>query len=450
MKKRPIYIILILALSILGFGCQDDFLEEKPRKSLLVPQTLADYQALLGNGFQLMNTSPYHTVLSDGDFTLTDAFLANQNQLNRSTYLWSSDEQRTFPGWDTPYKQIFTANVVLDGLMKMDEATMQTATYDQLKGGALFYRSLAFYNLAQQFSTAYDPKGANNGPGIVLPLRADINQTLPRASIRQTYDQIIGDLKLASELLENEPVYLSRPSKAAAFALLSRVYLAMQDYPESLSYAELCLKLKSELLDYNTLSTTANAPFPLPFSVPNPEILYFSEMPTSLLGNPAVRVDSDLFDQYQKGDLRKVLYFSGSQNFKGSYTGTLYPFSGISVDEVYLNKAECLARLQQMGPAMDVLNKLLQKRWRMGDFKAVSAATEQQAVSLILAERRKQLIGRGLRWTDLKRLNQDPEYAVTLSRTIAGEKITLLPNASQYQFKIPQDQISFGTVEQNP
>jgi hypothetical protein len=450
MKKRSIYIVMICALSILQAGCQDDFLEEKPRKSLLVPQTLADYQALLDNGLQLMNSAPYHTILSDGDFILADAFLANQNQLNRSTYMWSKEEQHSLPGWDTPYKQIFTANVVLDGLTKMDEASTQNAAYKQLKGGALFYRSLAFYHLAQQFSKAYNPQGDNSAAGIVLPLRADVNQKLPRAMISKTYDQITGDLQLAAGLLQSEPAYLSRPGKAAAFALLSRVYLAMQDYAQSLSFAEQCLSLKDGLLDYNTLAPSASAPFPLPFSTVNPEILFFSEMSTSLLGNPAVRVDSSLFKSYQQGDLRKTLYFSAAQNFKGNYTGTLYPFSGISTDEVYLNKAECLARLGQTSLAMDVLNKLLEKRWTKKDFKAVSASTAEQAIKLVLDERRKELVGRGIRWTDLKRLNQDPKYAVTLARNIAGEKITLLPNASQYQFKIPQDQISFGTVEQNP
>ena len=450
MKKGRIYLLMICAFSILQVACQDDFLERKPRKSLLVPQTLADYQALLDNGLQLMNSSPYHTVLSDGDFTLTDAFLANQNQLNRSTYMWSPDEQRSFPGWDTPYKQIFTANVVLDGLMKMDEISSETAAYKQLKGVALFYRAMAFYHLAQQFSKAYNPQGDNSSAGIVLPLRADVNQTLPRATTAQTYDQITGDLKLAAQLLESEPAYLSRPGKAATFALLSRVYLAMQDYAQSLYFAELCLSLKDGLLDYNTLAPSASAPFPLPFSAVNPEILFFSEMSTSLLGNPAVGVDSTLFKSYQDGDLRKTLYFSAARNFKGSYTGTLYPFSGLGTDEVYLNKAECLARLGQTSLAMDVLNRLLEKRWTKKDFRAVSANTAEQAIKLVLDERRKELVGRGVRWTDLKRLNQDPKHAVTLSRNIAGEKITLLPNASQYQFKIPQDQTSFGTVEQNP
>ncbi|MBE9462123.1 RagB/SusD family nutrient uptake outer membrane protein [Dyadobacter subterraneus] len=450
MKAKYFYLLLILVLGGTLPGCESDFLDEKPRKSLLVPTSLEDFQALLDNGLQLMNTVPYHTLLADGDFKLTDAYYLSQSQLNRDTYSWSDQAQRTLPGWDTPYKQIFNCNVALDGLSQLGKDQQQSQDYAQLKAAALFYRASAFYQLALQFAPGYIAGGENSAPGIVLPLRADVDQQLGRSTVKETYDRILADLTLAESSLPAVAAYLSRPGKPAALALLARVYLTMQDYSQALSYAEQCLGLKGGLLDYNTLTATSAAPFPLAFNQGNTELLVFSEMRSSLLGNAAITVDSSLYNSYQPGDLRKVLYFNSSRNFKGSYTGTLYPFAGLATDEVYLVKAECQARLGKTDQAMQTLNALLEKRWAKKDFKPLSAASARQALEIILLERRKELLGRGIRWADLKRLNQDPAFAVTLSRTISGKNYVLAPGSQRYQFKIPEDQVSFGVVAQNP
>ena len=47
---------------------------------------------------------------------------------------------------------------------------------------------------------------------------------------KETYDQIISDLETSIALLPNEVPLKTRPSKAAAEALLSRTYLHMAEY----------------------------------------------------------------------------------------------------------------------------------------------------------------------------------------------------------------------------
>ncbi len=52
--------------------------------------------------------------------------------------------------------------------------------------------------------------------------------------------------------------------------------------------------------------------------------------------------------------------------------------------------------------------------------------TAQEALAMILAERKKELVARNLRWSDLRRLNNDPAFQVTLKQVI-GQKEYMLP-----------------------
>ena len=100
--------------------------------------------------------------------------------------------------------------------------------------------------------------------------------------------------------------------------------------------------------------------------------------------------------------------------------------------------------------AIQDLNALLAKRWKSGSFVPVTAMTSEDALKIILEERRKELVFRGLRWSDLKRLNKEPRFAVTLEKTIAGKEYVLPPNDNRYVFPIPSAVIQMSGIEQNP
>ena len=150
---------------------------------------------------------------------------------------------------------------------------------------------------------------------------------------------------------------------------------------------------------------------------------------------------------YAPGDLRKSIFFkaSGSSGtFKGNYSGIVAIFGGLATDELYLVRAECAARQGQTAAAMADLNTLLAKRWKTGTFVPLSAPDAATALAIILAERRKELVGRNLRWTDLRRLNN-----VSLVRTLNGTTYTLAPGSPRYTYPLPADEISLGGLQQN-
>jgi hypothetical protein len=214
--------------------------------------------------------------------------------------------------------------------------------------------------------------------------------------------------------------------------------------------------LYSTLTDYNTVPTGTN----FPFTVFEPEVIFQSSFLTSStqilveLFYPRCVVDSVLYSSYAPNDLRGRIFYRinsvGAPNIRGSYTGNFYPFSGLATDEVYLVRAECLARAGQKDSALTDLNLLLKNRWlNDGSFAPVVAASSVAALDSILVERRKELAFRGLRWTDLRRLNKEGA-AIQLTRLLFGQTYKLLPNSPLYVLPIPPDVISLGEIQQNP
>src|SRR3546814_18218946 len=81
----------------------------------------------------------------------------------------------------------------------------------------------------------------------------------------------------------------------------------------------------------------------------------------------------------------------GTMSFRGSYHQSSVPFSGLATAEVYLIRAECYARTGNVAAAMEDVNTLLEKRWKAGTYFPFSAHTAEEALSLLLNERRTEL-----------------------------------------------------------
>jgi starch-binding outer membrane protein, SusD/RagB family len=228
------------------------------------------------------------------------------------------------------------------------------------------------------------------------------------------------------------------------------VYLSMRDYDKAGTYADSSLKLYNTLIDYNTRDATSSRPFtPL-----NAETMYQSKfVETNVLKGVSgfAAVDSTLFKTYALNDLRRTLLFwtsLGKLGFRGSYTGLVTAFSGLATDETYLIRAECRARAGEVTSAMQDLNTLLIKRWKTGTFIPYTASTSKEALDTILLERRKEMPCRGVRWTDIRRLNLD-DAKIKPKRTVNNQEYELLPNSLKYALYIPPDAAIMGGYEQN-
>ena len=459
-------LLLWLLLPLLLAACTKHFLEAKPSTNLLVPSTVSDFQSLLDNT-TVFNLVPTLGEASCDDYYFPLGFWQGLDTREKNAYVWAVDifdGQGDQQDWNTPYRQVFYANVVLDGLGNQPEAD-SLAQWNNVKGEALFSRAFAFYNLSQIFAPAYGTVSDTAHLGIALRLHSDISIPSTRSTVPQTYQQIINDLDSAERylpaLLPNLNSYRNRPVKVCAQALLARVYLSMRNYLQAKTYADSALKYYDSLIDYNTISPLTIL---LPFTPLNNETIYqagflgpnqpgFPPYQTYLVGgfDPNTRVDSGLYQSYDTNDLRRVIYFRykphDSTYFKGSYTGTFYPFGGLAIDELYLIRAEGAARMGDLITPANDINMLLSKRWVSGTFPGYSFTTMDQALDTVLLERRKELVFRGLRWTDLRRLNAD-NAGIELKRVLDTTYI-LHPNSSLYTLPLPPDVINLSTMQQN-
>jgi hypothetical protein len=296
----------------------------------------------------------------------------------------------------------------------------------------------------------YNKSSAETSPGIALRLSSDATKATKRTTVEKSWQQVISDLKTAAHLLPVTNFPLTRPSRVAALAWLANVNLNMSQFEQAEKYADSCLRLDSTLMDFNSLSATNT----FSFSRFNPEVIFQSVINyPGTLTYTHYTLDSVLYASYDTNDLRRSLYFRsngpGTVGFTGSYDGSKEPFNGIATDEVYLVKAECAARNGHADVAMNFLNKLLVKRYVSGTFIPLTAASADEALQIVLNERRKELILRGRRWFDLRRLNQEERFAKVLVRMENGTSYTLPPNDSRYTFQIPEAVLSTTGIEPN-
>jgi starch-binding outer membrane protein, SusD/RagB family len=460
--KSLYFIRLFLILLLVGLaagGCRKTFLAQKPSTNLLVPNSLTVLQELLDNSL-VMNVTPALGEVSADNYYLLYATWEALDIKENNAYIWAPDlydGQGLVSDWDIPYQQVFYANTVLQALPGIQPDSTDQAEWNMLEGWALFCRAYAFFNIAELFAQPYDSLTAATDLGIPIRLSPDINVKTTRSSLQASYVQILSDLQEAEGFLpaaipaEN----LNRPSRLAAQALFARIYLSVGDYKDAGLYADSVLQTYSFLLDYNTVS-----PGIIPIGDTMPEILYQSNLPQPGNGNTleglicnGCIIDSNLLSSYAPNDLRPSVYYfqqgSGLFTLKGSYSGTLFPFSGLATDELYLIRAECSARAGDTTSALNDLNSLLAHRWVTGTFTPYPIQSAAEALDTILVERRKELAFRGIRWSDLRRLNKEG-WNITLTRDLNGQIYTLAPNSELYTLPIPPDVIEFSGIQNNP
>lgn len=446
------FFLLIITI-IFQMGCKK-FLEEIPDKTLTVPKNLDELQAVLDNENNNLSYPIAAELAADNiSFTLDDwNYMFFED--DRNIYIWepSTDLIRD---WDPAYKTVFMANVVLSEIDKLEISEGQRDKYNSIKGSALFFRSFTFLELAQVFAPPYSSANASLPYGIPLKMSPGIDDKTVRSTIKDTYEKIVADLKESCWLLPASISYKSRPSRTAAYALLARTLLLMNDYVNAGKYADSCLQLYNDLLDYND-PTNVNLTGRLSFKRFNDEVIFNATTRdiTELLRS---KVNLSLVAQYQDHDLRKQVFFTespdGNFQFKGSYDGSSCSkfFCGLSTNEMFLVRAEAKARESLLKEALEDLNILLSKRWVTGTFVPYTTANVADPLRLILEERRKELCFRpSLRWGDLRRLNLQPGFEATIVKQLDGQTFSLPPNDKRYTFLIPEDVIARSGIGQNP
>lgn len=426
------------------------YLDAKPDQTIATPSTIEDLEGILNNYNFINARYPSASEVSADNFYLTTEDWSTMIDPQRNFYTWQKYDN-IGGDYTAPYSAIEYANIILDALPNI--SSPDASRKNVVQGNALFIRASYHYALAQLFAKAYDKNTAGTDLGIAIRLTSDIAVKPVRSTVLETYASILKDLQKSASLLPTNPDVKYRASKASAYGMLARVYLSMSDYGNAGLYADSALNIYNKLINYNTISTTSAIPFPQ-F---NDEVIYDARTsaPQALTSSKA-RMDTVLYNSYASGDLRKTIFFKtnadGSHAFKGNYTGlnNASLFTGIATNELYLIKAEAAVRNGKVDIASQSINALLSTRWIQGTYIPYTVTDPAQLLTYILQERRKELLFRTLRWTDLRRLNKESMHSVILTRNVNDSLFTLEPQSLRYVFEIDQSAVHYSGLQQNP
>lgn len=513
MKIRNLLILCSYAIGgLAGLNSCDDFLDEPTSKTNNIEiKSVDQIEALFGNVTNFYQETSGTSCYSTDDYALKkDMYDASSKAYSIAAVqfaTWDIETVKTNSlnnDWRKEYQKIFYANMVLNDIGKLSGSKEQK---EELTAEAHLIRAYAYISLSNTYCLPYCEKNKQE-MGLPLKQAVDFEEVSSRSTLEETHALIVKDLEAAAaikrKLKNGERTRSWRASSGAVNAVSARYWLMRNDYAKALEFAERALTEYNELVDYNTDMHFWPAPFKstvthangtketveihYPYTVYEgglwslseatidwKEFYYFRLLENSASWHIPSRELLDLYEE-NPGDLRykyhivpHYSYYKGLRNPAYDYPGYLFFYynripSGPTVGEMYLIKAECLARQNYISEAMEALNTLRTKRFDSSTYIAETASSKEEAIHKILNERRRELPF-SARWTDCRRYNtnDDPNddveyqrvfYPYTSSGVLAGEtpvKYTLTKDSRRWASPLPQDDIdsSNGDLKQN-
>ena len=446
-------------------GC-NDFLDIKP-KGEKIPKTVTDYETLLNYESVQKVSDTYPTYLTD-DVYLPDVAqgtatpgLNSVEQSILNLYLFKKDvfgEAQDDGFWFASYNRIYYYNTVIDNIMNAEGPSEQQK--HSIQAEALISRALEYLYLVNGYAKHYDVRTAETDPGVPLILDEDISKKdLVRASVKDVYAQIQSDLQAALPNLPAQPKGNAfRASKAAGYGILAKMYLYMGNYTEALKAANAVLEMNNSLLDLKKYAVvkvqSSIGRTNVPQDIDNPENIYIKFAPYVYGLSSKVFGSDELISLFSEDDMRLQVYFT--KNFRNiptdKYVWAPYLRANLAVSspEIYLIAAECEAREGSIERAIALINKLRDNRIKNNT--DIVATDRNDALQKVLEERRRELAMSGMvRYIDLKRLNQESQFAKTVTHVTGEGTFSLEPNSPLYVLPIPAKVMRFNknSMQQN-
>ncbi len=323
---------------------------------------------------------------------------------------------------------IYTCNAAIEGMSRSE--SLSTVVKKQLLGEAYFSRAFFYFYLINYYGDV----------PLVLSTDYKINQSLSRSSQVDVYNQIVEDLNKAIDLLSENYINGSgshysvgseerlRPNKWAAYALLARCYLYINDWENAEAMAT---KVISNTVMFNILPLNDvflknsqeaiwQAQPVLVANMNTEEARLFTILPSGPTEEHPFYLSTQLLNSFETNDQRAT-------NWVAKYTYTIshpainyyYPYKykvaeqGVPVTEYsmilrlgeqYLIRAEARVQTGNVNGAVEDLNKI---RNRAGLPNYIGTIDKPALLKAILHERQVELFTEwGHRWLDLKRTNE--------------------------------------------
>ncbi len=343
---------------------------------------------------------------NDDDFNWTGTFQGYTQIFNKSIPVNNGFAEST---WMDSYQAINDVNNVLNAL----EVVTPTKK-NSVEGEAKFIRGSIYFDLVRLYARAWndgDPAANDGVPLILTPTRAPLNETSQKSrdKVAVVYAQVIKDLTEAETLLPATNSVFA--TKAAAAAMLSRVYLQKGDYANAGAAADRAIKSNRHALEDTYLEV-----FPYNPNNPNEDIVspneyIFSMQVTSSQGindlntyfSTSGRGDIDIndshLDLYEPNDDRLSIFYDDGGTRTGKFDMVYGNVPVIRLAEMYLTRAEANFRLGTAVGATPLadINRIRQRV----NLEPLTVA--ELTLDKILRERKLELAFEGQALHDIKR-----------------------------------------------
>lgn len=402
MKK--IYLIFFLYLTV--SSC--DVIEQEPidsvsTQALFVRESDAN-AAIIGTYRHLANSGPNYIYFAE-----LPTKNAKGNSLNRqfeqlNNLIIVADNSQFTGLWDQQFVLINSANVVIKNVPKIPG--MADAAKNSIIAEARFLRAFTYFNLVKYFGAVPLVTEPTESPDVAA-------LQISRTPVADVYTQILADLDFAKANLPETHAGLgktARATKAAAYALGTRIHLTRKNYALAIADANQVITRKGETLTvpYANLFLTKNSTESIM------EINYDSQLqnnlattfqPGSLGGTRTIEVNNDIYNAYEAGDLRKdaTYGFANAANYMKKYSRGGTKDDNIILfrtAEILLAKAEALAETAY--PNVEAVKLLNEVRKRAG-LGAIAPATLAAFRTALYKDRRLELCFEGHEWHDIVR-----------------------------------------------
>ncbi len=352
------------------------------------------------------------------------------------TYTHSPDQSNAGYFWYVSYKIISGANTAIGLIKDLGDLSDDNK---QLLGENYFLRAFCMFNLVRFYAKPYALSDPNSDLGIIIRTSTSEDGDKARATIQETYNAIISDLEIAESYMVasrgNEYA-----SQSAAQALLSRVYLYMDNEDKAIEYANKVINSSNY-----SLETVDTYPEYFANAASHNETIWLvsftAEDNRGKYGSIASMIYSDgnsgWGEEYASKSYREALS-ANMNDIRWSYIDTLYNEDGtvatnngievyyitkfsfqdddpnlsspvmFRLSEMYLNLAEAYAKKDDDANALLNVNKIRENRGLEDDL-IEEVPSGKTALDVVLEEKRLEFAFEGHRLFDVFRNKRDME-----------------------------------------
>ncbi|MFX1704823.1 RagB/SusD family nutrient uptake outer membrane protein [Chitinophaga sp. CC14] len=476
MIKKIICPFLYITLLFSFAACKKDFLEVVPQGSQ-VATTTDDYDKLMNNPwFYMSDISGWQEAVSMGDETGAEAAFLNRGSVwMPRLFQWADSIYK--PGDELSYpfllreglEKMYLLNKIIAEVMESSGGS--DAQKKQLLAEAKATRAWINFQFINFYAKPYDAATAATDMGFPVIDKADITvREFSRGSVQGSYDFIIKDLTEALADVPVRPSIVTRMSKPAVAGLLGKVYIFMGRYADALpllnnAFTDIAANGAPVLYNYNVEFAPGGTFLPIDptFGPQGPgvnrndtreavlsKVYYNGPFRGNMFGTDGLVLMPATAALYGPHDQRLLLYtnkdMDGNLNPGGRLRkyGITWSRFGLQLPELYLLRAECRARTNDLGGAVADLETLRRNRMPSADapVPAIIAGNQVALIKYIIDERIREFAQEGYRWFDMRRLSVDPIFSGkpithTLYNTNGTTTVITLKQPNRLVMKIP-------------